>query len=1521
MGYKTMAKQLGEKTKIPPEPADVNGLPRGMLANAREIVVTLAPPLPPLPPPPPSSVSRCPEAKIKPLGPMLLNGLTKLINESKEDSKLRSLAYTAVGKLSSRLPQLFSKDIALVQQFLEALCKEDPEDRLCIQEALSMMAPAYSGLQGADLKLMEALVAGYIEKPELHARLVAVKFASAVFAPDHVASRYLLLLAAGDPKEEVSAEAQRVLRDSPPGDKKDREGRPTPLPPFTEMVAYIQEKASVRIKSPAKYSVGITTLAFNPASYGEMVLYLRACLAGSAGIASPLATESLAQMQTQAPAIGRYVSTLRSVAAAPAPPVDGGGGGGGGGGGSGGPLHSYVGLIRPLLSAVAGTPIMYCLLEVVAIAPDHLAEQFADKMDWIKGLMSSNREETRELASQLLAVVTAHAPACHLPDAVAALLKSTGDQSPEVQHGAVLALGYLVSRCLSGRQCRDKGRLPDDLVRTAITAIGAFVGNTSPVLSMAGCVALGEIARSGALPLPDSGSGLSKLSLVETLLAKIRSGKEASKMKEKAVMALGNFSVGDAAFPHQKLVMEGLMDSVEARQVELQLWVAESLVSAARGVDSASRHDVWTEGDAASHGVGGGNDEVAWLLNAVLTRYVPSPNPHVRHAASVWLLSIVQRLGYHSAVKCQLKEIQEAFTGMLSENDELSQDVASKGLALVYEHGTDDDRKQLVSILVETLMTGKRKPQAVTQDTEIFPGEGVGKTPEGQNLTTYKELCSLVSDLNQPDLIYKFMNLANHHAVWNSRKGAAFGFSGIARQAGAQLAPHLPLIVPRLYRYQFDPNPGVRQAMMSIWNALVPETKNTVDKYMKEILEDVISNLTVNLWRVRESSCLALKDLLRGQQLDEVIERLPEIWATLFRVRDDIKESVRKAADHALKTLSKVSVRLCDPANGASAQKTVAAILPCLLQSGISSQVEEVRSLSVSTLVKISKSAGSLLKPHVTQVIVVLLDSLTTLEPQLLNYISVRASQQEQVQMDSVRLNAAKTSPMMETVTMCLQYVDERVLAELMPRLCEMLRSGVGLSTKGGSAHVVVALTAQCPQDLAPYAGKLMVSLLNGLSDRNDVVRKSYAIALGHLVKVSKDSSVEKLLKKLSDWYLDKDDASLRSACALVVHAVSQHSPDALKQHAALALPLAFLGMHEGGDADAGGGGGGGNPNGRLWTDVWQDSVPGSSGGVRLYLPELVGVCRVALHSPSWQLKAQGAAALAAVARLHAPSLGNPFLGLVLEALLQGLQGRTWAGKEELLKAIAGVVAASSDELKETHPDQPSLEVVLDSLFKEARKDNVAYRTAALACLSDVLQSTREDRFAELAQIVFPVLEKACAGENVISTEAEDDEKSDKDRQQELVSAMFQSLGKAWPDNPTTQGRFRVDVCKFMCSKVKLSHWKLQVVVLQAMKKYTERLSLLSSEHKDAEALTEILQQMLPALTVPLENKSYSSVRSEALDVLEIVLTKLKATGQGDALKPHERQVLAASLVAMETDKLPALKDRAASLLLGMQGI
>ena len=39
---------------------------------------------------------------------------------------------------------------------------------------------------------------------------------------------------------------------------------------------------------------------------------------------------------------------------------------------------------------------------------------------------------------------------------------------------------------------------------------------------------------------------------------------------------------------------------------------------------------------------------------------------------------------------------------------DLTQEVASKGLGLVYEHGGGENKDELVSLLVDTLMTGSR---------------------------------------------------------------------------------------------------------------------------------------------------------------------------------------------------------------------------------------------------------------------------------------------------------------------------------------------------------------------------------------------------------------------------------------------------------------------------------------------------------------------------------------------------------------------------------------------------------------------------------------------------------------------------------------------------------------------------------------------------------------------------------------------------------------------------------------------
>lgn len=43
----------------------------------------------------------------------------------------------------------------------------------------------------------------------------------------------------------------------------------------------------------------------------------------------------------------------------------------------------------------------------------------------------------------------------------------------------------------------------------------------------------------------------------------------------------------------------------------------------------------------------------------------------------------------------------------------------------------------------------------------------------------------MAEDLNQPELVYKFMGLATHNALWNSKKGAAFAATALV---------HLPLL-------------------------------------------------------------------------------------------------------------------------------------------------------------------------------------------------------------------------------------------------------------------------------------------------------------------------------------------------------------------------------------------------------------------------------------------------------------------------------------------------------------------------------------------------------------------------------------------------------------------------------------------------------------------------------------------------------------------------------------------------------
>uniref|UniRef100_T1J5P2 TOG domain-containing protein n=1 Tax=Strigamia maritima TaxID=126957 RepID=T1J5P2_STRMM len=1426
-----------------------------------------------------SICENCSEAKLQPIGPVLISGMVKLISEAADDSKLRGLAYVAIGKLGHKLPQLVNKDLALVQNFFTALEQEDQNTRLAIQESLSMMLPAFRDLDSANKTVMEALLLSNVEKYESQVRLLVVQYAGGLFAQDNIPTRYLLLLAAGDQKDDVKTSALKILNLHR---VKNEDERGHIYPQFPEMIWFITEKGNSRLKSNEKYTVGNCVLPFNPTIITEMIKYLRMCLAFSAGL-DPNVEPSKQNAALMAPCV-RKILSLQDM--------------------DKNPISLYIKLIKQLLGAVLNPQIMYFLLEIVAIIPDILSSYFEKNLDWIKSLMFSSKEQIREYASELYVIIMANTLSDSKYFAVLGeLSKNINDKTLEIQHGSILALGYAI-----GKKIETSKSMTDARIDNFTSALIELLTNTQPLISSAACFSLGEIGRRGALP------GDKITMVIDKLISLVKKASADKIIAEKAAIAVGYVCISVKNEDITLTVLKQLIENTkEMKDVDIQYSIGGTFNNAILGSLSPDAKDLWAV--TVEEGALIGSNEpsnLSWLLDEIL-QLVSSLNPNIKQASCIWMLSLLAHCHVYASLRARLERIQLFFIALLSENNDLVQDFAAKGLGIVYEYSEDSLKSKLVSMLLDTLTTGKKPSQQVIADTQIFE-EGAVPNPLGGNLTTYKELCSFATELNQPDLVYKFMHLAKHNAMWNSKRGAAFGFGTIASKAGEQLEPHLPQIVPRLYRYQFDPNIKIQQSMSSIWKALVPEPYKTIDKYLKEILQDISSNMTNNLWRVRESCCLALADLLRGRQLDSVMEDLPPIWETCFRVRDDIKESVRDAAESALKVLGKVSVKMCDPTTGKRSSQAVSLFLPVLLKSGICSSVAEVRAVSLSTVVKLSKQAGPLLKPHLPILMVALLESLSSMEASELNYFSVRFSTEanQQEAFDSARVGITNDSPMMDTINFCIQYVDNDVLEELVPRIIDLIRHSVGLGTKAGCASVLTSLAHQCPQDLKIHSGKILSALLNGLNDRNPVARKQYATVIGHVVKTAKSSSVEKLISKLQSWYMEKEEENLRISCGSTLQAIARYSPDVLKEHAAQALPLAFLAMHsnknkENAPQDTK------NP---VWEDIWLEGTPGTEGGIRLYLIEIVQIIKLALDSPSWPLKAQGALALQTVATKLGSSLDANQVDIILKSLVNGLIGRTWTGKQFVLKALEAVCVNCKDILKASGKNEGlKLEEVVETLLKECHKENLVYKQSAIHCLAAILDVYELDRFAEIVEIVKPIANREFNSSRM-STDDDHDVK-DKEGFEKLRETAFEALGLAWPRNEVTQDKYQEDMCEMLVSRVNSSVWKLQIILIKCLKQFVQKLVLLDLDQLSESVepkLRSIVDKVIKTLCYCVGIPKYANLRGEAVAVMEILIEKLNSRNHMHYITSNARSNLQEGLTNLAQDSKPDLQIKAGIL-------
>lgn len=742
------------------------------------------------------------------ISPILLSTLLKLV-AAEDASELERIMFLAIGKIAKRSPTLFQKDTTVIQRLFEALESTDPDTGLDILEALSLITKSCKDAAPQTLAMIEALVMNNVSHENPQCRLAAVKIVNILFHTNHVKSRYACLLASADLRNDVREEANRGLLAYSKNQRSDS-NYSTKIPDFIEMVTFIHQMLHRGSGHKQSYVTVAGTLIFSPAVFINMLHYLHRCLSSSSGVTQ----EDIDNDLTLVP-ISKYVLEVlieqHTV------------------------VRQYLFFIQEALKP-AGTHELHSralvnLLEILASATNQLAPELTqDGISWIRSFIWSSDKIICNTASQIFAILICHSGKAMVVEELTRLLRSVHDLSESVQHGTINCIGHLIAQYFYHKNMDVSHQMEvEDLedseifqpkiekaISESFMAIIGFLASQSSLLVHTACDAIGEVCKQMSMPLSngvvssnDGTSGdkslcadkiLSKADIIDQLAYLMNNVKE-QKLCEKAALVLGLTCVGELQFPHTKKVIGILFDASKKRNVEFQFTVGEALSCAGAGKLSTVTRSKWFVGNMLFKEIPETKETMQWMLGKILKEYVTSGVPHVRKAACIWMLVLLKHSSKHSVVQEMMAEIQQAFSAMLSENDEIVQEVSSKGLSLIYELGSVEFRKDIVSSLVNTMLHTKNKVQNVTADTKLFD-KAMPLGDSGQ-LSTYKELCSLASDMNQPELVYRFLHLANHNALWNSKKGAAFGFASIASQARKELEPHLKVLVPKLYRYFF----------------------------------------------------------------------------------------------------------------------------------------------------------------------------------------------------------------------------------------------------------------------------------------------------------------------------------------------------------------------------------------------------------------------------------------------------------------------------------------------------------------------------------------------------------------------------------------------------------------------------------------------------------------------------------------------------------------------------------------------
>ncbi|CAI0541306.1 unnamed protein product [Linum tenue] len=1259
--------------------------------------------------------------QLKIMGPVILNGILKLLDGysfSESDAAARetkNFCFQAIGLLAQRLPHLFRDKVDMAVRLFDALKMESQSLRLVIQEATNSLAAAYKGASTTVLVELETLLQNNCQAEQDEVRFCAMRWATSLFDLQHYPSRFICMLGVADSRldiRELALESLFPVKDEGHAISQDLEIQ---YPRVEGMLDYICKQQPKLLDSS---DMG-HNLLFPSGTYVAMIKFLLMCFESELKLDSSLGRSS------------EFLSSVEKLCTL----LEHG--------------MAYEGSVE--LHATASKTIV----TVSSFLPQMMALRYAHRISWLRQFLSHIDLDTRESVARLLGIASSALPMGTSSDLIQELLSSISKSNNmrfEVQHGTLSALGYVTADCASRIPTIEESRLQD-----VLRYLTSVANSESPVLASIAVQALGHIGlRIPLPPIPDNNRSAHVLELLHEKLSKLLSGDD-TKAIQKVIISLGHMCMKETSPPTLNLALELMFKLCRCKVEDVLFAAGEALSFLWGGVpvtadvilktnySSLSTSSNFLLADISSsfpdHDTCSrieDNEDYHVTVRDAITKQLfnvllYSSRKEERCAGTVWLLSLTMYCGHHPVIQQMLPQIQEAFSYLLGEQHELTQDLASQGMSVVYDLGDASMKKNLVAALVSTLTgSGKRKRAIKLEgDTEIFHEGTIGESPTGGKLSTYKELCSLATEMGQPDLVYKFMDLANHQASLNSKRGAAFGFSKIAKQAGDALQPHLRLLVPRLIRYQYDPDKNVQDAMAHIWKSLVAEPKVTIDQHLDLIFDDLISQSGSRLWRSREASCHALADIIQGRPYSQVGKHLKEIWTVAFRTMDDIKETVRNAGDKLCRVATTLTLRLCDISltEISNASKAMETVLPLLLTEGMLSKVDSVRKASIGVVMKLAKGAGVALRPHLPDLVCCMLESLSSLEDQGLNYVELHAANVgiQTEKLESLRISIARSSPMWETLDLCINVLNAESLDLLVRRVAHLVRSGVGLNTRVGVANFISLLVPKVGAEIKPFTGMLLRPLFPAVqAERSVAAKRAFANACAAVLKHSGSSEAQKLIEDTVALHVGDKNAQI--SCAVLLKSFLSGASDVMSGYHATVVPIIFISRFEDDKQISG-----------IYEELWEDTTSGERVTLQLYLEEILSLVSEGLVSSSWSSKRKSAQAIVKLTEVLGELLSS-HQRILLESLMKELPGRIWEGKDALLDALGALCTSCHNAISSENPATANdiLLIVSSACTKKSKK----YREAAFSSLDQVIKAFG---YPEFFNVIFPILSGMCS--------------------------------------------------------------------------------------------------------------------------------------------------------------------------------